>query len=54
MGYGARALEALKSFYSGELTNLDEVMEEDGFETLADVAKVEKVSRGPFTSYLLS
>lgn len=28
MGYGARALEALNSFYSGELTNLDEVAED--------------------------
>lgn len=28
MGYGARALEALNSFYSGELTDLDAVMED--------------------------
>jgi N-acetyltransferase 10 len=28
MGYGARALEALNAFYSGELTNLDEVADE--------------------------
>lgn len=27
MGYGARALDALNGYYSGELTNLDEVLE---------------------------
>ncbi|KAL1413093.1 N-acetyltransferase 10 [Vanrija albida] len=31
MGYGARALDALNAFYSGELTNLDEVTEEVSF-----------------------
>jgi len=44
MGYGARALESLNSFYSGDLLNLDEVMEEDSAETFADAAsKIDKV-----------
>jgi N-acetyltransferase 10 len=44
MGYGARALESLNSFYSGDLLNLDEVMEEDSAETFAEAAsKVDKV-----------
>ena len=45
MGYGARALESLNSFYSGDLLNLDEVMEEDTAETFAEAAtKIDKVS----------
>ena len=45
MGYGARALESLNSFYSGDLLNLDEVMEEDSVETFAEAAsKIDKVS----------
>jgi hypothetical protein len=44
MGYGARALETLNSFYSGDLLNLDEVMEEDNAESFAEAAvKVDKV-----------
>jgi N-acetyltransferase 10 len=44
MGYGARALESLNSFYSGDLLNLDEVMEEDSAETFAEAAsKIDKV-----------
>ncbi|KAK4689014.1 N-acetyltransferase 10, partial [Tremellales sp. Uapishka_1] len=39
MGYGARAIEALNSFYSGELTNLDDVMG-DLSESYEDAAQV--------------
>ena len=38
MGFGARALEALNAFYSGEYVNLDEVPKEThsiSFETVA-------------------
>lgn len=38
MGYGARALEALNSFYSGEVTDLDAVLPESN--DLAENAKV--------------
>lgn len=44
MGYGSRALQALNSFYSGELLNLDEVMAEMEIETFEDAAKVDEVS----------
>lgn len=44
MGYGSRALQALNSYYSGELLNLDEVMAEMEIETFEDVAKVNAVS----------
>ncbi|GAA6042886.1 hypothetical protein JCM8097_002752, partial [Rhodosporidiobolus ruineniae] len=40
MGYGMRSIEALNSFYSGELLNLDEVTAELEVETFADAAKV--------------
>ncbi|GAA5987747.1 hypothetical protein JCM11641_006516 [Rhodosporidiobolus odoratus] len=40
MGYGKRAIQALNSFYSGELLNLDEVTTELEIETFADAAKV--------------
>ena len=43
MGYGSRALQALNSFYSGELLNLDEVMAEMEIETFEDIAKVNEV-----------
>lgn len=43
MGYGARALDALQQFYSGDLLNLDEVMEEDLGDAYADGSKVDKV-----------
>jgi N-acetyltransferase 10 len=43
MGYGSRALQALNSYYSGELLNLDEVMAEMEIETFEDVAKVDEV-----------
>ncbi|SCV74769.1 BQ2448_7798 [Microbotryum intermedium] len=42
MGYGSRALQALNSFYSGELLNLDEVVKEMEVETFEDVAKVDE------------
>ncbi|BGP35630.1 N-acetyltransferase 10 [Rhodotorula toruloides] len=41
MGYGSRTLQALNSFYSGELLNLDEVQAELEVETFEDLAKVE-------------
>jgi N-acetyltransferase 10 len=41
MKYGTRALQALNSFYSGELTNLDEVMEDAG-DAFAKGSKVSK------------
>jgi len=54
MGYGARALESLNSFYSGDLLNLDEVMEEDSAETFAEAAsKVDKVRHTSKLSTLL-
>lgn len=42
MGYGSRTLQALNSFYSGELLNLDEVAAELEVETFEDVAKVDE------------
>lgn len=42
MGYGSRTLQALNSFYSGELLNLDEVAAELDVETFEDVAKVDE------------
>ncbi|WWC88412.1 uncharacterized protein L201_003323 [Kwoniella dendrophila CBS 6074] len=39
MGYGSRAIEALNSFYSGELYNFDDVQEDMG-ESFEDAAKV--------------
>lgn len=46
MGYGQRAIEALNSFYSGELYNFDEAAEENGVEgeSFAKAAKVGPVS----------
>jgi len=43
MGYGARAIEALNSFYSGELFNIDDVPEDLG-ESFAEAAQVGPVS----------
>ncbi|GAA5924899.1 hypothetical protein JCM1841_005362 [Sporobolomyces salmonicolor] len=42
MGYGSRSIQALNSFYSGELLNLDEVAAEMEVETFEDVAKTDK------------
>jgi N-acetyltransferase 10 len=43
MGYGARALESLNSFYSGDLYNFDDVPADLG-ESFADAAQVQPVS----------
>jgi hypothetical protein len=43
MGYGARALESLNSFYSGELYNFDDAPADLG-ESFADAAQVAPVS----------
>lgn len=40
-------MQALNSFYSGELLNLDEVMAEVEVETFEDVAKVDEVRSRP-------
>lgn len=43
MGYGARAIEALNSFYTGELYNFDDAAEGAGLgegESFAQAAKV--------------
>lgn len=48
MGYGARALQALNSFYAGELSNLDELPEEDPAESFAAASRFEKVRRHIF------
>jgi len=47
MGYGARAIEALNSFYSGDLFNMDDVPADLGesFEEAAKVAPVSLVGR---------
>jgi N-acetyltransferase 10 len=42
MGYGARALESLNSFYSGELYNFDDAPTDLG-ESFADAAQVAPV-----------
>ena len=42
MGYGARALESLNSFYSGELYNFDDAAADLG-ESFADAAQVAPV-----------
>jgi hypothetical protein len=46
MGYGARALESLNSFYSGELYNFDDAPADLG-ESFADAAQVAPVSTTP-------
>lgn len=47
MGYGSRALQALNSFYSGELLNLDEVQAEMEIETFEDAGKIREVRHRP-------
>lgn len=42
MGYGARALQALNSYYSGEYFSLDESMRED--QSYPDAAAFDPVS----------
>lgn len=43
MGYGARALQALSSYYSGEIMNVDETVPEADYETFEQAAAVSKV-----------
>ena len=43
MGYGARAIEALNSFYSGDLFTIDDVPEDLG-ESFEQASKVAPVS----------
>ena len=43
MGYGSRAIEALNSFYSGELFNYDDVPTDLG-ESFEDAARIGPVS----------
>lgn len=42
MGYGARAVQALSSFYSGDLLNLDEVVEDNEELSFAATTKISK------------
>lgn len=50
MGYGSRAVDALNSFYSGELYNFDDVPAEMG-ESFEDAAKVGPVSHAVHSLY---
>ena len=43
MGYGAKALSSLSSYYSGEIISVDEVAHTDNFETFEQAAHVRKV-----------
>jgi N-acetyltransferase 10 len=43
MGYGSHALEALDSFYSGKLLNLDEASQAVQAESFVQASKVSKV-----------
>ncbi len=54
MGYGARALEALGQFYSGDLLNLDEAMEEATTDAFADSKKADKVRDVTLKAHLYS
>lgn len=42
MGYGAKALQALASYYSGEIMSVDEAILDETFETFRDAAAVRK------------
>jgi N-acetyltransferase 10 len=44
MGYGSRAIEAITSFYGGELLNLDDVPADMG-ESFEEAARVDPVCR---------
>lgn len=50
MGYGARAIEALNSFYSGDLFNMDDVPADLG-ESFEEAAKVAPVSFSYYVFY---
>lgn len=54
MGYGSRALQALNSFYSGELLNLDEVTAEVEIETFEDAGKFDDVRPPLLTCFHLN
>ena len=43
MGYGAKALQGLSAYYSGEIMNVDENTLEENFETFEQAATVRKV-----------
>lgn len=47
MGYGARALQALNSFYSGEYFNVDEAPlpdpDAEAFQSFARASRIEEV-----------
>lgn len=43
MGYGSRALEALDSYYSGQLLNLNEQKKTDQSESFEQASKVDAV-----------
>lgn len=43
MGYGAKALQALSSYYSGEIMSVDESTLDEKFETFEEAASVRKV-----------
>lgn len=48
MGYGARALQALNAFYSGEYFNLDEAAQaEQAYPDASRVDEVRTASRSP-------
>lgn len=47
MGYGARAIESLNSFYSSELFNLDDVPADMG-ESFEQAARVDLVRVYPY------
>lgn len=44
MGYGSRAIEALNSFYSGDLLNVDEKVDTNGVQSFSEAAKIGPVS----------
>ena len=44
MGYGSRAIEALNSFYTGDLYNFDDAPMADSSESFEQAAKVAPVS----------
>jgi hypothetical protein len=47
MGYGAKALSALASYYTGEIIGVDEVAHKDDFETFKQAANIRTVSTLP-------
>lgn len=43
MGYGAKALQALSAYYSGDIMSVDESNLEEKFETFEEAATIRKV-----------